>query len=106
MPSKRRRITVTNRRRKKTQESPLQFIYLQTSYERNIEKIDSDIRTIPDHTFGKVYSTQIVSHSQTMEQIPSPNASTTMESEIFISSMQKTRKNKSMKRKENNRKLS
>src|SRR4051812_22539596 len=103
MPSKRRRITITNRQRKKTQESHEQFIYLQTSHEKNIEKIDSDIRTIPDHTFGKVYSTQIVSHSQTIDQIPSPNLSTMIEPEIIISSIQKTRKNKSMKR---NRKLS
>jgi len=88
MPSKRRRI-------KKTQESNLQFIYLQTSYERNIHKIDSDIRTIPDHTFGKIYSNQIISHPQ----IPSPNPSTMMESEINLSSIQKTRKKKSTKRK-------
>jgi hypothetical protein len=102
MPSKRRRITGTNRRRKKTQESNLQFIYLQTSYEKNLEKIESDIQTIPDQTFGKVYSTQIVSHSQPIQQIPS----TMMESEIILSSIQKTRKNKSMKRKLNMRKLS
>lgn len=101
MPSKRRRRTT--RQRKKTQESQSQFIYLQTSHERNLEKIDSDIRTIPDQTFGKVYSTQIVSNSQT---IPSPNASTMMESDMMITSMKKTRKNKSMKKKENMRKFS
>jgi hypothetical protein len=98
MPSKRRR-RITNRQRKKTQESNLLFIYLQTSHERNIDKIDSDIRTIPDQTFGKIYSTQIISHPQTIEQIPSPNPSTMMESEINVSSIQKTRKNKSMKNK-------
>jgi ubiquinone biosynthesis protein Coq4 len=57
MPAKRR----TNRRRRRTttpQES--QLIYLQTSQERNLSKIESDIRTIPDQTFGKVYSTQII----------------------------------------------
>jgi hypothetical protein len=103
MPSKRRRrITGTNRRRKKTQESPSQLVYLQTSYEKNLEKIESDIRTIPDQTFGKVYSTQIVSHSQTIE----PYASTMMEPELVISSIQKTRKIKSMKRKGTSRKLS
>jgi hypothetical protein len=47
MPAKRR---VNRRRRRKTQES--QMIYL--------DKIESDIRTIPDQTFGKVYSTQII----------------------------------------------
>jgi ubiquinone biosynthesis protein Coq4 len=71
-------MPVKRRRRRKIQES--QFIYLQTSQERNLQKIDSDIRTIPDQTFGKVYSNQILE-----------------------SNVSKTRK--SMKRKTNNRKL-
>lgn len=102
MPSKRRRqITVKTQRRKKTQESPPQFVYLQALYERNIEKSDSDIRTIPDHTFGKVYSTQIVSQSQITQEIPSSHASSMIEPEIIVTSMQKPRK-----KKRNNRKRS
>ena len=80
MPSKRRRIgIITTRQRKKIQEFPLE-----------LEKIDSDIRTIPNQTFGKIYSTEII------EDISSPNPSS-----IIASS----RKNKSMKKK-NQRKLS
>jgi hypothetical protein len=90
MPTKQRRITVKNRRRNKTQESPFQFVYLQTLFERNLDKSDSDIRTIPDHTFGKVYSNQIVSRSQITEEI---------EPEMIVSSMQKSRKKKTNNRK-------
>ena len=93
MPSKRRRIIQSNRRRKKHQEeSQSQFIYLQTSYEKNLEKIESDIRTIPDQTFGKVYSTQIISYPQIIEQNSSLNTSTIMNSDIILSSRNKTRK--------------
>jgi hypothetical protein len=56
MPAKRR----TNRRRRRTTTQESQLIYLQTSQERNLPKIESDIRTIPDQTFGKVYSMQII----------------------------------------------
>jgi hypothetical protein len=86
MPTKQRRITVKTQRRNKTQESPFQFVYLQTLYERNLDKSYSDIRTIPDHTFGKVYSNQIVSQSQIAE-------------EMIVSSMQKSRKKKTNNRK-------
>ena len=60
MPSKRRE-------RAKTRPSPL--IYLQNSHEKFLQRTDSDIRTIPDQTFGKVYSTQIVSYSPMIEPI-------------------------------------
>ncbi|CAF0917949.1 unnamed protein product [Rotaria sordida] len=106
MPSKRRRTAMRGRRRKQTQESPSQYIYLPILYERSIQKSDSDIRTIPDHTFGKVYSNQIVSHNQTIEERPSPTSSYMIESEIIVSSIQKSRKIKSIKKKENNRKFS
>jgi hypothetical protein len=85
MPSKRRRTTVKHRRRQI--ETPSQFIQLERSYERS----DSDIRTIPDYAFGKIYSTQIVSYSQT----PSPNASSVIEPKVIIPSKRK----KSMKKK-------
>jgi ubiquinone biosynthesis protein Coq4 len=85
MPSKRRRTELTTRRRKKTEEFPSQF------FERYLEKIDSDIQTIPDHTFGKIYSTQII------EEIPSPNPSSIIAPKIIAS-----RK----KNKRNNRKIS
>jgi hypothetical protein len=95
MPIKQRRITVKTRRKNKIQESPFQFIYLQTLYERNLDKSDSDIRTIPDHTFGKVYSNQIVSQLQITEKIPS----SMIEPEMIVSSMQKSRKKKTNNRK-------
>ncbi|CAF4739050.1 unnamed protein product, partial [Rotaria sp. Silwood1] len=53
MPSKRRRTAMRGRRKKETQESRSQFIYLPILYESSIQKSDSDIRTMPDHTFGK-----------------------------------------------------
>ncbi|CAF1083855.1 unnamed protein product [Adineta steineri] len=73
MPTKQRRLTGTNRRKKKTQEHPLQMIYLRALYEKNTEKSDTDIQTIADHTFGKVYSDQIVSQSQITKEISSSN---------------------------------
>ncbi|CAF1248369.1 unnamed protein product [Rotaria sp. Silwood1] len=106
MPSKRRRTAMRGRRKKETQESRSQFIYLPILYESSIQKSDSDIRTMPDHTFGKVYSTQIVSHNQTIEERPSPTSSNMIESETIVPSIQKSRKIKSIKRKENNRKFS
>lgn len=52
MPSrvKRRRTTMKKRQRKK-----FEFIYL--------DKVESDIQTIPDQTFAKLYSNQIISFS-------------------------------------------
>ena len=47
MPAKRR---INRRRRTKVQESQL----------IDPQRIESDIQTIPDETFGKVYSTQII----------------------------------------------
>lgn len=59
MPSKRRT-------REKHRPSPL--IYLQTSEEKFLQRIESDIRTIPDHTFAKIYSTQLVPYSNIIEK--------------------------------------
>lgn len=83
MPSKRRG-------RAKARPSPL--IYLQNSQEKFLQGTDSDIRTIPDQTFGKVYSTQIVPYSPMIEP------------EILVTSIEKSKKKQIIKRKRISRK--
>ncbi|CAF1034616.1 unnamed protein product [Adineta ricciae] len=73
MPAKRRRLLTTSRRRRKSKPSPIEMLYPQFFDEKQHEKSQSDLQTIPDQTFGKIYSMPVI------EEISSSNASSMIE---------------------------
>ena len=79
------RFDMPSKRRGRDKHRPSPLIYLQSSEEKFLQRIESDIRTIPDQTFAKVYSTII-------------------EPEILVTSIQKSKKKKTIsKRKRTSR---
>ncbi|UJR08351.1 hypothetical protein I4U23_012622 [Adineta vaga] len=93
MPVKRRRLPRKNRRQNESKPSSIEVVYPQILYETHLEKCNSDLQTIPDQTFGKIYSTQII------EEISSSNASSTIEPNPIERSPRKPRKKKVKTRK-------
>ena len=85
MPAKRRRLLTANRRRRKSKPSPIGMLYPQFFDEKQREKSQSDLQTIPDQTFGKVYSMPVI------EEISSLNASSMIESDPTDVSTRKQR---------------